>query len=295
MKNFLNYLVNDSIIFHSRKSLVWKWKRIWEAVSCREVGRESRECPTYNLFTMIQTTPLHDGEVRDLIDSDLNVRHKQLHHIVAARLAANGNKTTPTLLKEKAWKGTAPKAKIMAKATNKLIMLQSSIKKAKRPKNYSLIDTDDVVSTEMATKHQELQPTTPLVSLSRHVSLKQCSIHQEGVAGSQALWVLHLHIVSAEKVHNADGVFSKSDPYVQVSVLLNTPSVSTYNTTNTKKEMPRSIALTPVVKSTTKPCWNYETDVSLAMNNNQTRDSLSKFYLFADAFFLSVQCFFNVF
>ena len=231
---------------------------------------------------MIQTTPLHDGEVRDLIDSDLNVRHKQLHHIVAARLAANGNKTTPTLLKEK---GIPPKAKIMAKAANKLIMLQSSIKKAKRPKNYSLIDTDDVVSTEMATKHQELQPTTPLASLSRHVSLKQCSIHQEGVAGSQALWVLHLHIVSAEKVHNADGVFSKSDPYVQVSVLLNTPSVSTYNTTNTKKETPRSIALTPVVKRTTKPCWNYETDVSLAMNNNQTRDSLSKFYLLLMYFF----------
>lgn len=243
------------------------------------------------IILMIQTTPLHDGEVRDLIDSDLNVRHKQLHHIVAARLAANGNKTTPTLLKEK---GIPPKAKIMAKAANKLIMLQSSIKKAKRPKNYSLIDTDDVVSTEMATKHQELQPTTPLASLSRHVSLKQCSIHQEGVAGSQALWVLHLHIVSAEKVHNADGVFSKSDPYVQVSVLLNTPSVSTYNTTNTKKETPRSIALTPVVKSTTKPCWNYETDVSLAMNNNQTRDSLSKFYLLL-MYFFEWSMFFNFF
>ena len=262
---------------------------------------------------------LHAGQLHNLIAQDQNVRHKCLHQIVAARLSANGGKTTPKLLKEQQEdeylslerRRLTPEAK--TPVTKQLFMLQTTAKKKKdqnepptlaknalvkvptvpilsstkdrgdqgaqgaqgdykdnkdhttpvkkhpkgyRPTGYTLKDprlSNDTKSArtlkskfskkknkkntneenvrqfferyetyqnETNTNHNGVDPVRHSL-MSRYSSsfkLKQPTTTQQGYTNVQSLWVLHLHVARAESLHNSDGMFGKSDPYVSVSI-----------------------------------------------------------------------------
>ena len=124
---------------------------------------------------------LHSGQLHSLIEQDQNIRHKCLHHIVAARLKQNGGNTTQKIKRERKKTGKnrrdtkavkeAPlfvddffsmiksnndkdnggTTKTGASVSNDLVMLQTTDKKGtrknywkkKRPQGYTLEDLDN--------------------------------------------------------------------------------------------------------------------------------------------------------
>ena len=119
--------------------------------------------------------------------------------------------------------------------------------------------TDDVA-------HKTPRPSTSHPS--RH-GLKQARSSRV-----QSIWVLHLYVERAEKLHNADGMFGKSDPYVSVSInqdeLNSLDQVLENGGSNLKSSRVQlqQLALTPVLRNTLKPIWKYHTEVRLALGGN---------------------------